>query len=216
MNHEGIQESRKEPDLFFPSSDSEEEEVLHINPTTSTIDGRSSSSSTTIKGIGIHSSPIRNSSTLSNGETKPLISSQGSSDIIPLDASCFQPTSSSAGPSRHRRPSPLSHSSSSNVPLSFTSGYLGEFVCEGWSLSKGKGYCVPGSKVVFERPKIVKGSDEDAKIISRSKDKVGPAKLVNGKVVNAKSKPVGGKQVTLGSLGMGKKAASLARLPRCV
>jgi DNA repair protein RAD5 len=60
--------------------------------------------------------------------------------------------------------------------------------------------------VVFERPKVAKAVEDDAKSIARSKEKVGPARLVNGKMVNAKGKPVTGKQMTLGGM-MAKKAS---------
>jgi DNA repair protein RAD5 len=87
-------------------------------------------------------------------------------------------------------------------------GYLGEFVCEGWSLSKGKGYCSPGSKIFFERPKPAKVVEDDARALARSKETIGPARLVNGKIVHAKGKPVAGKQMTLGSMGLGKRTAT--------
>jgi hypothetical protein len=113
----------------------------------------------------------------------------------------------SAGPSRKRSsPAPPARSPSVSIPEGFTGGYLGEFVCEGWSLSKGKGYCSPGSKIVFERPKPPKTVEDEARSLARSKEKVGPARLVNGKVVHAKGKPVAGKQMTLGAMGMSKKA----------
>jgi DNA repair protein RAD5 len=125
------------------------------------------------------------------------------SDIVPLD----QPepfSTNGAGPSRPlKRPSPESRSSSFQVPSSFTGGYLGEFVCEGWSLSKGKGYCTPGSKIVFERPKTKAAVAQEKGLFGK-----GPAKLVGGKVVNAKTK-----QVTLGSM-MAKKAAPPAAPPK--
>lgn len=113
----------------------------------------------------------------------------------------------SAGPSRKRSsPAAPARSPSVSIPEGFTGGYLGEFVCEGWSLSKGKGYCSPGSKIVFERPKPPKTVEDEARTLARSKEKVGPARLVNGKVVHAKGKPVAGKQMTLGAMGMSKKA----------
>lgn len=121
------------------------------------------------------------------------------SDIIPLD----QPPSSAsvAGPSRSlKRPSPPARSSSFQVPESFSGGYLGEFVCEGWSLSKGKGYCTPGSKIVFERPKPAKVVSNDVKLPVKG-EKMGPGKLVGGKMVNNPK----GKQMTLGAM-MAKKA----------
>ncbi len=195
---------KSEPDLFFPASDSEEEDdVIPIDQPSSTTLAGPSSCSTAIKGDGSHSSLAKNGSNHSNGDSKPLIGSQGS-DIIPLDSTPSLTIPSQAGPSTHKRPSPA-HSPSTTIPSSFASGYLGEFVCEGWSLSKGKGYCLPGSKVIFERPKPAKGAEDN----TRSINKVGPARLVNGKVVNAKGKVgANGKQVKLGALGVGKKAIS--------
>jgi DNA repair protein RAD5 len=112
-------------------------------------------------------------------------------------------SSNGAGPSRSlKRPSPPSRASSFQVPAAFTGGYLGEFVCEGWSLSKGKGYCTPGSKIVFERPKVAKApAQEDVKPAGKV-EKAGPGKLVGGKMVHANGKS---KQITLGAM-MAKKA----------
>jgi DNA repair protein RAD5 len=181
---------KSEPDLFFPSSDSEDDrdDIMDIKPTT-------------VAEKRIPSPALRSRSRTppSNGHLKghKSIKSQDS-DIIPID----QPSSSSAntngaGPSRPlKRPSPGSRTSSFQVPSSFTGGYLGEFVCEGWSLSKGKGYCTPGSKIVFERPKAKAAVSQEKGSFGK-----GPAKLVGGKVVNGKTK-----QVTLGSM-MAKKAA---------
>jgi hypothetical protein len=103
-----------------------------------------------------------------------------------------------------------------SIPEGFAGGYLGEFVCEGWSLSKGKGYCSPGSKIVFERPKPPKTVEDEARTLARSKEKVGPARLVNGKVVHAKGKPVAGKQMTLGAMGMSKKAPPPVSVPSSI
>jgi hypothetical protein len=85
-------------------------------------------------------------------------------------------------------------------------------VCEGWSLSKGKGYCSPGSKVVFERPKASKGGESESKSLMTGKEKLGPARLVNGKMVHAKGKVTAGKQMTLGQM-MAKKATPAVRDP---
>jgi len=201
-----VSSATREPDLFFPASDSEEEdEVTPAQLPSSTTLKASSSSSTTLKRNGGGSSPNLNGSSLNHGEAT-LLGSQGS-DIIPLDSTPNLTVPSTAGPSRIKRKSPT-RSPSEYIPPSFTSGYLGEFVCEGWSLSKGKGYCVPGSKVIFERPKAAREKDGDAIALPRSREKMGPAKLVNGKVVNAKTKIVGGKQVTLGAFALGKKAPS--------
>ncbi|CAD6588890.1 MAG: DNA helicase rad5 [Tremellales sp. Tagirdzhanova-0007] len=189
---------RGQPDLFFPASDSEEEDLVPVQPVGSNIDVKPSSPEKfSVNGF---SNTTKKSGNRQSDRVLP--GSQGS-DIVALEVD----PQSFAGPSIQPR-LPLDQSPSSNVPPSFMGGYLGEFVCEGWSLSKGKGYCVPGSKVVFERPKAAKGKHDESRVLARSRDKVGPAKLVNGRVVNAKVKPAGGKQITLGALGVGKKAAT--------
>ena len=194
---------RGQPDLFFPASDSEEEDLVPVQPVGSNIDVKPSSPEKfSVNGF---SNTTKKSGNRQSDRVLP--GSQGS-DIVALEVD----PQSFAGPSIQPR-LPLDQSPSSNVPPSFMGGYLGEFVCEGWSLSKGKGYCVPGSKVVFERPKAAKGKHDESRVLARSRDKVGPAKLVNGRVVNAKVKPAGGKQITLGALGVGKKAATAVSLP---
>jgi DNA repair protein RAD5 len=196
--------SKSEPDLFFPSSDSEDDRDIidDIKPTT--LAEKRIPSPTQFDACNAPLKPSRSRSppTNTNGHAKghKSVKSQDS-DIVSIEI----PTSSStngAGPSRPlKRPSPPSRASSFQVPSAFSGGYLGEFVCEGWSLSKGKGYCTPGSKIVFERPKP-KAVQEEKKFFSNTKgEKAGPAKLVGGKVVNARPK-----QVTLGAM-MAKKAA---------
>ncbi|GMK59160.1 hypothetical protein CspeluHIS016_0701750 [Cutaneotrichosporon spelunceum] len=125
----------------------------------------------------------------------PAPSSLGPSSRQPSSGrQSSSPLPCSAGPSRSaKRPASQARST---VRPGFKRGYLGEFVCEGWSLSKGKGYCSPGSKLVFERPKAKAAS---ATIGPDSSAKLGPARLVNGKVVHAKAK-IGGKQMTLGAM----------------
>lgn len=200
-------QARSEPDLFFPVSSDEEDEAPR----------RPSNARTSAKGqsSGLPSPPIsREPSPKASSSRAPsepmLFFGSPESDIVPLPSksSLDVPSSSSAaGPSRSKRPSLSRTPSATKVPASFTGGYLGEFVCEGWSLSKGKGYCSPGSKIVFERPKPVKAAEEsEATAAARSKEKLGPARLVNGKMVHAKGKPVQGKQMTLGAM-MAKKAA---------
>ncbi|WWC89419.1 uncharacterized protein L201_004343 [Kwoniella dendrophila CBS 6074] len=212
-----ITSKRSSPDLFFPVSDSEEEEDVVAasgtlaGPSSSAIATPSTSTSTRSRTIN------GKQSQKSDGDgVIEIFGSQNSDDIIPIDNDTkpFSSTASIAGPSKIKRNLSRSRSRSrtppaSSIPANFEGGYLGEFVCEGWSLSKGKGYCSPGSKVIFERPKP-KNQDDDNKSTNtplKSQDRSGPARLVNGKVVGAKAKPIGGKQVTLGSM-MGKKAAT--------
>ncbi|ORY34105.1 SNF2 family N-terminal domain-domain-containing protein [Naematelia encephala] len=195
---------RSEPDLFFPVSDSEDENES-IGTAATLRYGQTETQATvappdgSVKGSGHRQS---------NGDS--LFFASQNSDITPISPK-LEPksslgaglSSSDAGPSRpSKRPSPT-RSSSSAIPSDFSNGYLGEFVCEGWSLSKGKGYCVPGSKVVFERPKPAKAVEE----VYKGGQNAGPTRLVNGKVVKAKGN-AGGKQVTLGAM-MAKKAAPL-------
>ncbi|WWD17390.1 hypothetical protein CI109_101831 [Kwoniella shandongensis] len=203
---------KSSPDLFFPVSDSEEENEAPVVRSSATIAGPSSSS--VKKENGSSSTFVSNGILDMDAKDEPQLffGSQNSDDIVPLDIKP-PPPPSSAGPSSTRKRL-MSQSPPSSIPQNFEAGYLGEFVCEGWSLSKGKGYCQPGSKVVFERPKPQKViTEEDARAAARSKEKAGPARLVNGKVVGAKAKPIAGKQMTLGSM-MGKKgAATPARKP---
>lgn len=181
---------KSEPDLFFPASDSEDEDYVPEPPSTSTL------------GASSRSAPMssRPSAIQSTSASKAARQPSSSPDIVPISSSSTRIET----PLTRKRPSPT-RTPSTTVPAGFTSGYLGEFVCEGWSLSKGKGYCSPGSKVIFERPKPIKADDD--KSFARSKEKAGPARLVNGKMIHAKGKPVGGgKQMTLGGMGLGKKA----------
>ncbi|OCF36767.1 DNA repair protein RAD5 [Kwoniella heveanensis BCC8398] len=222
---------RSSPDLFFPVSDSEEED--DIVATSSALAGPSSSAVKTEVGSqqldsnGNHRASSASTSQMRvnasrQQDTTSFFSSQNSDDVIPLDSNPAQSSARSAGaagPSSatlapRKRGSKSSQSPPASIPASFETGYLGEFVCEGWSLSKGKGYCSPGSKVIFERPraKNVVTLEDDAKVLARAKEKAGPARLVNGKVVGARAKPIGGKQVTLGSM-MGKKTPAPARKP---
>ncbi|WVQ99319.1 hypothetical protein IAU59_006451 [Kwoniella sp. CBS 9459] len=217
---------RSSPDLFFPVSDSEEEDDFAA--TSSALAGPSSSAVKTEAGSQrlngtskgkTSTTPIYQAGTTGfKQKDTSFFGSQNSDDIIPLESNPAQPSSRSAvGPSAasasRKRGSPSSQSPPAAIPASFETGYLGEFVCEGWSLSKGKGYCSPGSKVIFERPKTKSAVlEDDAKVLARAKEKAGPARLVNGKVVGARAKPIGGKQVTLGSM-MGKKTPAPARKP---
>lgn len=199
-----VSRPRSEPDLFFPSSDSEDEGAPTIAAAPVDSSDRLIISNGSTSRSDRAAGPSLSHRDQPNGVTKLFTSSQDS-DIIPLDDTPNAVASSSAvaGPSSRKRPSP-SRSPSSYIPSSFSGGYLGEFACEGWSLSKGKGYCVPGSKVIFERPKAAKVAENGS--AGMAKDKTGPTRLVNGKVVKAPAK-VGGKQVTLGSM-MTKKAAA--------
>lgn len=206
-----ISRQKSEPDLFFPSSDSEDEaDQVNYKPSTEAEHRLPSPSNSKQLNGSASGSRSRTPLFTDAGELGSLANGNGNarghksmrsqdSDIIPVDP---PPSSSTngAGPSRSlKRPSPPSRASSFQVPDSFSGGYLGEFVCEGWSLSKGKGYCTPGSKIVFERPKA-KAAPAESKTIVGKGEKVAPGKLVGGKMVNAK-----GKQMTLGAM-MAKKA----------
>ncbi|WVR07134.1 hypothetical protein IAU60_004175 [Kwoniella sp. DSM 27419] len=203
---------RSSPDLFFPVSDSEEED--DVIAASATLTGPSSSAVKTEVGSqrnnGIHGS--RPSQAGAN--TSSAAFGSQNSDIIPLDFKPSLPDQAQAGPSKNPFKRALSQSPPAVIPANFDHGYLGEFVCEGWSLSKGKGYCSPGSKVIFERPKPKNAVEDDAKASAWAKEKAGPARLVNGKVVNAKPKSGGtGKQMTLGSMMNKKAAVTPARKP---
>ncbi|CAK9785644.1 hypothetical protein CC85DRAFT_288333 [Cutaneotrichosporon oleaginosum] len=186
--------------LFFPADSDSEEEAAPAS------DGPSRKEALFIPGdddddfVVVGGSAPSSRSSPPRSSSRPSASRQSSSSK--LTSSAKLPSSPPAAPSRSKRPATQEHRST--VRPSFTRGYLGEFVCEGWSLSKGKGYCSPGSVVVFERPKA-KAVD---KLGPDTSAKLGPARLVNGKVVHAKSK-IGGKQMTLGA--MMKKAAPITK-----
>lgn len=73
----------------------------------------------------------------------------------------------------------------------FERGLIGTCYCSAWSLTKGKGYCGPGSKIVIERPKT-KEEKEAERVAKRSASlgngKAGTTVIKNGKIVkNASS-----------------------------
>lgn len=170
-------------DLFFPAESDEEEEDFQFVP--------AAASASASAGPSSQSSPRKTS----------RASSAKESLFIPDDDDVFAVgTTSSPQPSSKRKEmEPGSSPPESGLRPGFERGYLGEFVCEGWSLSKGKGYCSPGSKIVFERP----NQKQNAKKNDEGHQKIGPARLVNGKMVQAKSK-IGGKQMSLKNM-MAKK-----------
>lgn len=194
---------KSDPDLFFPASDSEDEDYVDDTPEKP----RAKAGPSKVK-----PKTSNGSSTFSRPAPKARAMS-ADSDIVAyspvkrLPNATASASASTSGPSR-KRTSP-SQSPPAVIPSDFTGGYLGEFVCEGWSLSKGKGYCQPGTKITFERPKpkVVNTAEADAKLLERSKEKLGPARLVNGRMVHGKGAPVKTKQATLGSM-MAKKAAT--------
>ncbi|WVQ80640.1 hypothetical protein IAT38_002745 [Cryptococcus sp. DSM 104549] len=197
------------PDLFFPATDSEDEAdappVVAVleRPAAAPSNGKSAGGSSKAGAVGKKSSLF------------DVADSDGDDDIVEVKP----PSSSTAGPSNtsRKRPSTSTQSSpppahpSHGIPPTFKHGYLGEFVCEGWSLSKGKGYCSPGSKIVVERakPKVEVVHLEETEKNGAKKGvaggKPGQVRLVNGKVVG--KNPAGGKQMTLGGM-MGKKTAA--------
>lgn len=203
---------KSSPDLFFPATDSEDEEQNDV-PLTTVQSAQSISSKSSINAASSsrpqHGSDTRAFATIS--QTSFSAKAQDDSDddfsIVGHNPASSHPQGASAAP-RKKRSLQLAHShhsspSSSPAPpdsmirADFRKGFLGEFVCEGWSLSKGRGYCSPGTKIVIERPKS-KSTDVDTPK-SRQKDN-GPVRLVNGKVVGG----VKSKQMTLGSM-MAKK-----------
>jgi hypothetical protein len=108
-----------------------------------------------------------------------------------------------AGPSRPTTPP----GDSTLDGLTFRDLYIGEYFCSGWSLNKGKGYCSNGSRIHIERNKSQEERDREREAKAKSKGKevgqvsvTGPTVIKNGKVM----KP-GGKQMTLGAMGIGKK-----------
>lgn len=183
--------SESKSDLFFPADSDDEDETFLI----SSHAPANAPSSSAARTIGSSSSAVSKEALFTAAD-----------DDDDDDGIMVVNSESSAGPSRRSSPAssvkrrlPSSQAGPSSVRADFTRGYLGEFVCEGWSLSKGKGYASPGSRIFFERPKAAKAASSDA-----GEGKGGPARLVNGKVVHAKPK-TGGKQMSLSSM-MTKKA----------
>jgi DNA repair protein RAD5 len=184
----------EEEDLFFPASDEEQDAVETTGATKAAEDPLFFPPSQD-SDIAIIDAP-----STSHGSSPPLGLAASSLIAPSID--------NIAGPSR-KRPTPsrnASYASSSTsvprttrIPPGFAGGYLGEFVCEGWSLSKGKGYCSPGARIVFERPKAKDTAAEERRMAERHEKKSGPARLVNGKMVHAKGAKAG-KQMTIGSM----------------
>ncbi|ODO09770.1 DNA repair protein RAD5 [Cryptococcus amylolentus CBS 6273] len=188
------------PGLFFPPSDSEGEDSSYT-PARATVAPKAA----------------RSSENSANTRPKPIkrgSSSQIQSDVVEIsddddDIAIVKAPSSSSGAASRKRSRRGSQSRDQNhvptavIPSGFKSGFLGEFVCEGWSLSKGRGYCSSGTKIIIERNKP-KDSDaaESSKKPKGGETDTGRVRLVGGKVVGGKAKP---KQTTLAST-MNKKA----------
>lgn len=84
----------------------------------------------------------------------------------------------------------------SRAKPTFERGLLGTCVCSAWSLTKGKGYCSPGSSVVIERPKTKEEKEAErlAKSAGKGKGKSsGPTVIKNGKVVKQSTLSLGSK-----------------------
>ncbi|KIR40593.1 DNA repair protein RAD5 [Cryptococcus deuterogattii 99/473] len=207
--------TKSSPGLFFPATDSEDEEQDDA-PLTTAQPTQSTSSKLSFN-IASSSRPQDESATSATkastaiSETSSSAKVQNDSDddfsIVGHNPASSHPQRPSAGPQRKRSLQQAhSHNCSSSsspapsasvIPADFRKGFLGEFVCEGWSLSKGRGYCSPGTKIVIERPKN-KSADVDTPKSGRNDS--GPVRLVNGKVVGG----IKSKQMTLGSV-MAKK-----------
>lgn len=200
--------TKSSPELFFPATDSEGEEQNDV-PLTIVHPTQSTSSKFSIN-IASSSRP-QHGITTGDFEATSQTSAHDDVDddfsIVGHNPASSHPQGTIVAPRRKRslQQAHSHHSSSSSSPVpsapviraDFRKGFLGEFVCEGWSLSKGRGYCSPGTKIVIERPKS-KSTDVGAPKPGR-KDS-GPVRLVNGKVVGG----VKSKQMTLGSM-MAKK-----------
>lgn len=199
--------SSEETDLFFPVSD-DEDEIQEVAPPAQAID----SSAATPNGLAtIGNGRVQSSSSANGGSSEVRTSATGgrSSPAAFSDARTNNAVASSStnrpalspNPSdaadepysdrlpRHVLDQMVNDAVSRPVRRAFSSGYLGEFVCEGWSLSKGKGYCSPGSTVFFERPKIKQPKAEKSSNWweeTLSTQKLKPAKLSQGKLVKSK------------------------------
>lgn len=184
--------SDTKPDLFFPAdSDTDDDEIRFSGQPLQQPSSRTqaAASAPDVKKEALFLPVEDEGDIVMTGESSPGPS---------------RPPSSASSTSKRQRPSSQRDSS---VRADFTRGYLGEFVCEGWSLSKGKGYCSPGSRIVFERPKATKAPQADTTSSSS-----GPTRLVNGKVVPGKGK-VGGRQMSLTSMMSKKAAPPVAKKP---
>ncbi|KAL1413610.1 DNA helicase rad5 [Vanrija albida] len=214
------------PGLFFPA-DSDGEDDLELG---SGSGGTATEQRDELPSAGASSSSATRTRTVSPAPPPPRVkealfipSDDEDDDIMAVDEPTAGPSSSasrhppSSAPSSSLAKRRAPASSPSNAPTGFRRGYLGEFVCEGWSLSKGKGYCSPGSKLVFERPKAKAAATAD------SSSKGGPTRIVNGKVVSGTKAPIGGKQATLSSMfakkaspAPAKKAAAKAKIDQVI
>lgn len=204
--------TKSSPGLFFPATDSEDEEqddapLTTAQPTQSTSSKPSFNiaSSSRLQG----ESATKASTAISEASSSANAQNDSDDDfsIVGHNPASSHPQRPSVGPQRKRslqqahsnncRSSSSPAPPASVIPADFRKGFLGEFVCEGWSLSKGRGYCSPGTKIVIERPKNKSG---DVDTLKSGRNGSGPVRLVNGKVVGG----IKSKQMTLGSM-MAKK-----------
>lgn len=109
-----------------------------------------------------------------------------------------------AGPSvpRSTQASLLSSSPRLNE---FSTGFIGEYYTTGYSLNQGKGYITERAPIIIERTKTQEERDQEKakKAVSPAIHSGKPGMVKNGKLVRPQVK--GGKQATLGSMGMGNK-----------
>ncbi|WVQ72424.1 hypothetical protein IAR50_001976 [Cryptococcus sp. DSM 104548] len=189
------------PDLFFPPSDSEDDDSSYL-PGRATV------------------APKATVSSKKATDARPKLmergsSSQNLSDVVEIsddddDIAIVKAPSSTGGGASRKRVRRGSHSEdqgngpTAGVPSGFRSGFLGELVCEGWSLTKGRGYCSSGSKIVIERskPKAPDATESSKKSKGGDTD-TGRVRLVGGRVVGGKGKS---KQTTLAPT-LSKRAA---------
>lgn len=81
---------------------------------------------------------------------------------------------------------PTKAKSKARLPT-FERGLIGTCYCSAWSLTKGKGYCTPGSTIVIERPKTreEREAERAAKTSSLGAGKAGTTVIKNGKIVKS-------------------------------
>jgi DNA repair protein RAD5 len=123
--------------------------------------------------------------------TQPSSSRVKSEPNIPHDADVVMLSSPDAklakAASRQKKP---------RAAPTFERGLLGTCVCSAWSLTKGKGYCTPGSSVVIERPKTKEEKEAErlAKSAEKGKGKSsGTTVIKNGKVIRQSTLSLGSK-----------------------
>ncbi|WVO16207.1 hypothetical protein L204_103878 [Cryptococcus depauperatus] len=169
---------RSSPDLFFPASDSEGEgDELSVSVVQPSAEFEVKTGSSRAS-----SSILRISQGRQKSQCSPIpIHRDDSDDEITIVGDKTLLAKSDKLPRKRRQ---SSQSVVDDTVPHFEKGFIGEFVCEGWSLSKGKGYCSVGSKIVVEKLQTKSNDVED----SKTNQNTGPVRLIGGKLYGGKGK----------------------------